>query len=520
MHFLSRAIHLTVILWPIVCLTSAEADRLRIALEPGEGTILLIGRLKDRAQVKARYLSSDSPVPEGILNSLLLGFYGGAERLVSDSPEFVDRALATYRAAGATTVWAYNANMEGGQTSPASRFAALAAKHGLKAILEPGDVYFRHGGYWAGEGHGFVKDYRGPEDYMNRYLMPRLRQWAPGVRDDKNIWAWGPAEEMPAEDEMIYVGYKKAFKELLPNHLLYQLDSQQCIFERIRHKWPPYPDIVGLDCYPWCTETLRDGVSTPDYAARWAFGYLKGYPGAAYELLAGAPAVFVAQGCAELNWIDEKAGKELGWETKEGLRPPKLPNVVWRPEVRKFSYWNRYLAPTNAWRLQSWLGICAGFKGLSFWSAGPADDREALKSALKKGEGSVRVCLIDNKMRTLPYLKEVADSWKEIRRFEKLILGLHPAHICHEYTVEGQRIFTNTFRDKAGREYLIVVNGDIIRYDDHNPEWLDWPKTKLAVNDDGELVNYTPLRDRRTIDIELKAPDVELYDLRQDTIDK
>jgi len=493
-----------------------------LALEPGEGAILLIGGDEQLRTVRDEYFSRRrrrKPASRsGKIDRLLLGFYTGTsmgdrpERLGLSHDEYIDRMLQLYRDAGATAVFAYHGNLGSGT---GRKFAAAAAKFGLPAILQPNDVYFRGQGYWKIDAYrnGLLKGYEGPEDYMRRRLIPCVEEWAPANADAPNILAWGPAEELAPEDEAVYVEYKRTFKRLLPNHLLYQLDSQQSTRERRQSKRPPYPDITGFDRYPWWTRPGETGLWTPHYAARWFFNVTKDYARDSHELF-GAPAVLVMQGCAELAWYSAERGEKWGWQQDPDFAPPKEPHCRWVPEFGKYRGMNRYLAPDNAWRLQIWMGLARGYKGFMYWAGGPGSSPEHWREAFGSGKSS-RLCLINEDFTCHRHLAEVSQTWRDIRRYEALLLDTHPvSDQALAVDIDGRHLYTGVLEDHAGRQYLVVVNGRIGEWDGASPETLAHPQTKLMVGDMGELVNYTPLKAKRTVRFQLTGARGRPYDLR------
>ena len=518
--------HLKVLLLMIVaaalCADDSLAGTYQLELEPGEGTILLIGDETQLSKVQEDYFSDErKAVPGRKVNFMLLGFYSGtdvdgrAKRLGMSNEEYLDQMMRVYREAGSTVVFAYHGNMQGGENSRGRRFAAIAAKHGLRVILQPNDLYFPGHHYWKIKSYreGLLKGYNNPKDYVDSYLMPRLEEFAPGVADDENILAWQPTEELFPTSEVAYAEYKAAFKRLLPKHLIFQVDSQQDSFEELRSKRPPFPDIVGLDRYPWWIQPAGLGLWTPHYATKWLFDAIGDYAKSAYDLFR-APAVFVMQGCGELSWYSERAAK-WGWEPRKDYRSPRIPFVRWVAKFEKFRAFNRYLAPKNAWRLQNWIGVAAGFKGLMYWCGGPLGSPATLEDAWKNGRWT-RIGLIYDDFTTHQHLVEVTRSWEEIRRYESLILDmrlLDGAGVSF-YKINEPRVYTNAFQDSVGRMYIVVVNGNIGSWDETSPYILDYPKTKLTVNRHGELENYTPLKEARTIRLELSSPRYAPYDLR------
>lgn len=534
MHPLIRSVILSAIAVPAAAQVTGEpavprssgqggaGTEYSVTVEPGEGVILLLGDEQQLRAVRQQYFGQ-AQTRRGIgrsgkVDRLLLGFYTGADvasraqRLGLSEEQYVDRMLQLYREAGATAVFVYRGNMAGGV---GARFAGRAAVAGLKTILQPNDLYFRSHHMWLSPAHrdGLLKGYADPSDYLRRFLLPHLETWAPATAADRSILAWGPVEELPAEDEGVYTEYKKAFRRLLPEHLIYQLDSPQATREKLRRKQPPYPDICGFDRYPWWTRPEGTGLWTPHHAARWFFNVTKDYARDVHELF-GAPAILVMQGCAELSWPGAAWGERYGWRAERNFIPARASHVRWIPEVGKFRVTNRHLAPQNAWRLQCWLGIARGYKGLMFWSAGPASSPGNWREAWRNGTTS-RLCLIHDDFTAHRYLAEVTRVWSDIRRYETLLLDCVPVpDMAAPPRTEERYVYTGLLRDSAGRDYIVVVNGQIGTWDGTSPEVLKYPDTTLSLDTMGEYANYTPLEAARTIRIHLRQGGVTPYDLR------
>ena len=504
---------------PVLPVSDSMPSRIyQLRLEPGKGAIVFLGTRGQLDQLRRDYFGKAPARPGGTIDRLLLGFLTGtdvearAHELGLDYDTYVDRMLKLYRDAGATAIYVYRGNLE---HRLGARFAAVAARHGLKVIIQPNDVYFRSQDDWKDDGSTAapLKPYAGAADYMRRYLLPLLEQRAPAHANDPNILAWSPVEELPAADEVLYAQYKAAFKRLFPRHLLYQIDSQQSTLEALRSKRPPFPDITGLDRYPWWTQPDGLGLWTPHYAARLFYSWIKDYPRFVHELF-GAPAVLVMQGCAELSWADAAWGARHGWKPNADFVPPNSPHVRWVPKLNKFRVMNRHLAPENAWRLQIWMGLARGYKGFMYWCAGPVATPARWRRAFESGEFA-QLGLIGDDLTTHHYLQEVKDTWQDIRRYEALLLNTYPAgDLESSVRVKGERIYTGLLKDGAGRRFLVIVNGDIGRWDGTSPETLNFPATRLTLDEFGQFTNYTVLHDARVISVEIADPGVTPFDLR------
>ena len=516
----------------------------KINLKPGEGAFFLLGNKDDLRAVKNDYFSPSRKRytcdRTGKIDRLLLGFlsgtntgkYGGAKKMGMTEDEYTDRTLKLYRDLGATVVFAYHGNMTGGI---GRKFATIAAKYGLPVILQPNDLYFRERRYFASKAKYFqhtntaLAKYSGPRDYALRYLIPKLKKEAPANADVSNILAWQIAEELPinGKDEDALVEYKKAFKRLLPNHLLYQIDNVQSTHKTLAVKKPPYPDICGIDrTYTWWTRPAYEpipGLWTPHVSGRMIFNYIKDYALGAYDLFE-APSVMVMQGYAAMSWVPAKWTKKcFGLEPNEDSISPVAPQIQWVPEQKMFRNFNRHFAPKNAWRMQIWMGLARGFKGFLYFSGGPYFSREKwfkVYNNPEKGTDAGRLCLINEDFTTHRHMTEVSQTWNNIRNYESLILNTHPVNDkVVPLKIADRYIYSGILEDTTGRRYLVLVNGEIGKWDGNSPEKLNYPNTKLKLDKWAEFENYKPLKKTRTIKISLKQAN-KLYDLRTMTLVK
>ena len=132
---------------------------------------------------------------------------------------------------------------------------------------------------------------------------------------------------------------------------------------------------------------------------------------------------------------------------------------------------------------------------------------------LKAGEAT-HVGVIRHDLSTTPQWAELAEAWRSIRRYEKLILAMRPGAPADLAGASEGDVLVNSFVDDKGRRFVVVVNARIGRWDGHSPEFLDDPRTTLTVDADGNLVNYEALKDPRECVVTITA-DQPAHDLRE-----
>jgi hypothetical protein len=521
----------------LLSVPAPAAPTWQVSLEPGAGAILLLGSDQDLAAVQQDYFgSAPRRPPSGPVDRLLLGPISGADLREVAKPfgvsheEYLDQVLALYAELGATMTLAYRGDMGNGD---GKRFAAIAARHGLKAFLEPTDLYWRQphqqSDFWLGK----MAEYGGCEGYTSKYLIPLLEKYAPELQDDENICGWQLTEEIYRGSEPSFTPYKAAFKRLFPKHLLFQIDSQMLDARFLSCKQAPYPDIMAADFYPFMTITRDEtqdfypapwkavGLATPHHATQSLYLNLRQYAQAAYDLFQ-KPAVMVLIGGSHYHWLTKEAGTALGFKAEASFVYEKGRGAVrWVPEADAFFFWWYYMPPEHAFRLQHWIAVACGFKGILYYSLGPSSSPAELEEYLRRAPqpgasiGIGRISLINWDLSTHRHLREVSKSWQELRRYEALLLDAHPLGQDDSLYRIGTApyVYSNLLRDSAGRTYLVVVNGQIGAWDKDSPEVLTAAST-LGLNRYGELENYSVLRTPRTVNVTLSDPSRRPFDLR------
>ena len=522
------------------CASVVSARDVEVTLAPGEGTILLLGTPEQRHEVAKEYFSPAAaqpaaagpaaPRPEGDkpyrLDAMPIGVYLASASGYASLPEFkgVDvydwygKLLDILKAGGANTIYVYGGAI--GNPADMNKFTAFVHGRGFRLIIQPDDGYFGQGNFSAWQARR--KDALGEAKMnMETFWTDWLRDYATGLyplyRDNPNIWAWAPVEEMGAEDEALYAEYKTLLRRAVPNHLIVQLDSQQAREDVLKSKRTPYPDVFAIDRYCWWHQAQGKNyvMWTPHFATQWLYNVTKEHADAVWKLYRGQ-AFCTLQGPAMYALHDQATADLYGWKADPNHVPPTAPTVRYYPDKKLWGAWDFYLPPANGERLSSWIAVCAGFKGMMLWAGvtGGADEAQRVIEKPDAKAGDARHAgVIHYDLSTTPQWDELSSTWRSIRRYEKAILAMQPSPAELAKAKDGH-LFVNSFVDDKGRQFVVVVNGLIGEWDGGSPTVLDHPRTKLTVGPDGNLQNYTPLTEPRTCTVTL-AGDHSAHDLRE-----
>ncbi|MBI4023923.1 MAG: hypothetical protein HY360_03020 [Verrucomicrobia bacterium] len=513
-----------------------QADRMHaISLSPGDGAILLLGTQGELEAVTRDYFlggdgkkdqrTKDDPYR---FESMPFGFYLGdhtavgyreqAARMGLDIWDWHGRLLGILKSGGANTIIVQGGGyLEKEGEFPAKTFAEFAAARGFKVIIQPNDAYFG-GSLYSSWKAGMEKAGSNPSDtgldaFFRRYLKPRLEQHLAAYGENAQVFAWSPVEELGPDQEKFFTPYKKLLHDLTPGQLHYQYDNN---LETLKTKEPPYPDIFGFGGYCWWHGVWGDNYClwTPHYSARWLYGRIQPYPERVHKLFKGQ-AICVLQGPAWFTLIGPEDGAKHGWKPESSYVCPTAPGVRWYEKLKLYGVYNMHLPPANAERLSCWLAVCAGFKGTLIWAGvcnRPEDLTRLLEDENSKAGDNIMMGIIHTDLTTTSQWEELAGAWKQMRKLERLILALEPSSTPYAAS-DDPNMFVNSFQDREGRRFIVVVNGLIGQWDKDSPDWLNYPRTKLSIGMDGNLIHYRPLREARSCALKL-SEDGQVFDMR------
>lgn len=527
--------------WFLLTASFAFGGDITVTLDPGEGTIIQIGRVKELASATSAYfalppkpLAACKPGDEPYrLDFMPLGFYlGDVHSLepalkahgITDAWAWYDQLLKQLGQNGVNTIY-----IQGGGAISATQafltFTDFCAQRGFKLIVQPGDAYFGGGAYTGWEQR--QKKVHGqdtPVDYdlfFRDYIKPACDLSLPKLRDAR-VWAWAPVEELPLELEKSYTPYKQLLRQYLPNHLLVQVDSQQARADVLKSKQPPIPDLFGFDRYCWWHQVNGIGADgkerwclwTPHFASRWLYGALKDYFDATWKIYQHQ-AFATLQGPGWLSFKNAQAAARYGWQADENYRCATAPDVRYHPALDLWSTWGFYLPPANAERLSSWLAVCAGAKGIFIWG-GLGDGPDGIDKKIAAGQinagDAIGVGILHYDLTPTPQANELFATWKTLKRLEPVILAMQPSDTAFA-TCKDNLTFVNSFTDTAGRRFIVVVNGQIGQWNGNSPDWIQDAHSAFSIGIDGNLTGYTPMTTPRTLTLKVADGD-EALDFR------
>lgn len=394
-----------------------------------------------------------------------------------------NKLFAEIKELGANTVYFAELLAEKNKL-PAAEAAEAADRYGLKPIIQMNDVYYR------GDHSILIKKRKCKNswEHFKKYIEPRVRKYLPKYQNSK-VWAWSPIEEPWLIDIQEVAEYYKIIWKLTPNINIFLLENKN---EPLIHIRKPLPTFFGVDRYfftnigGWNNRTLV----TPQKSLSLLRGSIRSFMREAENK--GRPMVLVLQGTAMHNFVS--AGKVAPWlktpEQKKEFSIPEAPGLKYYPNVDKFGYWGLYTPPRHALRAQCWTGILEGAKGLFAWSykynyAGYYKD--VAKKIKERKSWGISISL----NRSQKNWRDLQTAFREIKPFGKLLLNLK-RHKPIKNISADKHIWASSAEDSKGRKFLLIMNSHISNWDKNNPRSLDWPKTKLNINEHGELINYVP----------------------------
>lgn len=401
------------------------------------------------------------------------------------------KMFSNIRGMGANTVYFQGTSLGGNGTLPAIQTAKLASEAGLKVIGQMDDVYFRY------DDHPVIKDaYKlRPStawNYFKRIITPRLKKYLPAYRNNRYIYGWSPVEELDHKYVWHLAEYRRQIWELNPDKIIYELLSDNRTAETLKI---PYPNLLGVDRYP-CVIAKYNGVKmlwTPDLALSWLRGAIRPFFNAAEKY--DRPCVYVMQGVVWFGPIEED--KLAKWpeikdistkskEEKQKFVTPLNPTLKYYPELDRFATWSFFYPPENGIRAMCWVGILEGAKGLFVWSYRYRSPKQITGAEAVKAGKTYRAALHKG---TKAY-EDTKKGFKEIEPFGNLLIALKKSK-ANPLNIDDKDIWYSMFVDREGNEFAVIMNSKIATWDNTSPKYLDFPKTKLTVDDNGYMTNYT-----------------------------
>lgn len=308
-----------------------------------------------------------------------------------------------------------------------------ARKHGVRVFAQlTRDLYLRPQYGW---------------DYYHSTTKPCVEKILPGYRGLDGVLGWMGKEEAKSSEMPMVIAFRKLCRELDPSHALFTLHNK---LEPFALDAEPFPEWYGFDRYRFRTLSPRIVISTPRDAAYLLHREIAQYYSESAKR--GRPLVFVGQGYGHENEI-----KTNVMEKASGFR--EVTPGIWRG-------WKRYLPPENGMRMQNWLAVCGGAKGILLYHY---YSRPFHEGRYKRNGVLHEDCLVDEQGREHRIWREFGDSIAAIRPLMPLILSWHkegrPAgRIDSDWVVRNA--FIRAFDEER---YFVLVNTRIAEWDRDSP---------------------------------------------------
>jgi len=350
---------------------------------------------------------------------------------------YIDQQMADMAAHGCNAVYLANLTID-----PAAFRTAVAAarKHRLAVFAQlTRDLYPRPS--------------RGPEHY-DKVTVPTATRIMPGYRHLPGVAAWMPKEEAAPDQVPLLRQYRNLIRKLDPTHAIFTLHNSVATFREDNHDVPEW---FGFDRYRFRSLFGKYGIliSTPKDAAARLRSDLRSFQQEA--ALRDRPIVYVGQAG---GW-DWRGSLDDLLKITHGVVPG--PNTGWH-ELKPGTWygWMRYLPPKHGIRLQFWLAVLEGYKGMLFYHH---------KSRLVDGpHGAVQ----HRGMKTVndestPQWEETAQTVRELTPLVPLILAWHKEAIAPAHTDHAEVWVRSFIRNFKSERYLVLVNARIAEWDKDSP---------------------------------------------------
>ncbi|MAE67335.1 MAG: hypothetical protein CMJ18_23995 [Phycisphaeraceae bacterium] len=266
----------------------------------------------------------------------------------------------------------------------------------------------------------------------------------------------------------------------------------------------PYPHLMGGDPYPFHWTAWAQGyTATPAYGFTWYrkrchnFWEAAAVRGSLYQLTFTSNAY--CRFYTEPELIERYAEKKP--DLLERIRRwAKDGNQSWfiDPETGRHAVWMLHRPPPNATRAMVWIGFMEGAKSMLHWSLVPSYPPDLVE---KDGPAKVKhfnaggIDLAGDG----PELAEYAASFREIRRFENLILNMRKDTTS---LIGAPGLMHRMHELDTGQWLAVVVNTHIGAWNDGNSTFLA-ADDRYRFDERGRAIDFRPDPDPRTFRIEV-----------------
>ena len=255
----------------------------------------------------------------------------------------------------------------------------------------------------------------------------------------------------------------------------------------------PYPHLMGGDPYPFHWTGWAQGyTATPAYGFDWYrkrchnFWDAATVRGALYQL------TFTSNGLIryreESELVDRYAEKQP--DLLQRIRQwAENGNQSWfiDPETGLYAVWELHRPPRNATRAMVWIGIMEGAKSLLHWSLSPS-----YPPGYVDPDGPPKVEIFTMGGVDLagdgPELAEYAEAFREIRRFENLVLNMRKDTTS---LISAPGLLQRMHQLDTGEWLAVVVNTRIGSWNKGNTTYFE-SGDRYRFDDRGRPLDFKP----------------------------
>ena len=236
----------------------------------------------------------------------------------------------------------------------------------------------------------------------------------------------------------------------------------------------PYPHLMGGDPYPFHWTAWAQGyTATPRYAFDWFRKRCHNFQGAAHARKALYQLTFTTNAMSRSyaeSELESRYGEKKPELLKQIRRWAKDGNQSWfiDPADGRYVCWELHRPPRNATRAMVWIGVMEGAKSFLHWSLSPSYPPEWTE----KG-GPARTKFFTAGGIDLagdgPELAEYAETFRELRRFEDLILNMRKDTTA---LISAPGLLHRMHQLDTGKWLAVVVNTRIGSWNKGNTYFL------------------------------------------------
>ena len=255
----------------------------------------------------------------------------------------------------------------------------------------------------------------------------------------------------------------------------------------------PYPQLMGGDPYPFHWTSWAQGyTATPAYGFDWYrkrchnFWEAATVRGALYQL------TFTSNGYSrsfdESEMIERYAEKQPDL-LKRIRQWAEDGNQSWfiDPDTGRYAVWELHRPPKNATRAMVWIGIMEGAKSFLHWSLSPSYPPDFVEEDGPRKTKYFTMGGVDL-AGDGPELAEYAEAFREIRRFEDLVLNMRKDTTS---LISAPDVMHRMHQLDTGQWLAVVVNTRIGSWNEGNTTYLE-AGDRYRFDDRGRPLDFKP----------------------------